>query len=170
MRRRLFIFGFAMSLLLCFATAEAWVRDYSFRTSFDVRSRHSLGSEIFLECFHGKLCVVHRDMIRCAPGLFAPSHYPNLITNVPKPMSGGSFAGIRISLETMPYDRDFTIEAPPWAIIAITSVLGLFFWRRGRADQQAQALLCVSCGYDLRATPDRCPECGMIVASAKLVA
>ena len=54
---------------------------------------------------------------------------------------------------------------PFWAIALATAVLPLGrtirgVWSRTRALRQESIGRCPTCGYDLRASPDRCPECG----------
>jgi len=53
------------------------------------------------------------------------------------------------------------VVVPYWFVVLLTAILPVRWWlvrrrRRGRAF----AGRCLDCGYDLRGTPGRCPECG----------
>jgi hypothetical protein len=56
---------------------------------------------------------------------------------------------------------------PYWLALGVTAPLpALAAWLRVRRRRRARRRLCANCGYDLRATPDRCPECGQSVRPA----
>jgi len=73
--------------------------------------------------------------------------------------------------------KDYWIEGsravviPFWAPTVLSVVLGIpaigFARRSGvRAYRKAHGL-CISCGYDIRESKERCPECGHILTGAK---
>lgn len=57
------------------------------------------------------------------------------------------------------------LVSPALALWPLTSLF-LLLRRRRRRRHREFAGCCDQCGYDLRATPDRCPECGKVVAGA----
>src|SRR5688572_13173360 len=56
---------------------------------------------------------------------------------------------------------EYGLEVPFWFVCAVSAPLPVrWAWRRARHRRRVRAGLCAVCGYDLRGTPERCPECG----------
>lgn len=58
---------------------------------------------------------------------------------------------------------------PDWFMAALLALMPAFILTRlvqtkRRMQRRIAKDLCPSCGYDLRASPDRCPECGAVPA------
>ena len=55
------------------------------------------------------------------------------------------------------------IELPIWLLVLALPILPFGQAQEYLLRRKHYEGLCVKCGYDLRATPDRCPECGQSV-------
>ena len=80
------------------------------------------------------------------------------------------FGNTPVAPKNPDYSLEWQVTFPAWVPVALAGVLPAFSLvglvrrsRRGRAG------LCRNCGYDLRASTERCPECGEPVSAGAAV-
>jgi hypothetical protein len=92
-------------------------------------------------------------------------------------MCGWAFS-IFFLLPQMTVDSSWGARMPPtrwefvvplWPIAALSLPLTAVRSIKWRRRQRSKVGCCAKCGYDLRATPQRCPECGTASASVSTI-
>ena len=63
----------------------------------------------------------------------------------------------------------FRLSVPLWLTTVLFGALPLYHRLDHRRRERKKLGLCVTCGYDLRASKDRCPECGEEFGSTNVV-
>jgi hypothetical protein len=189
MRRRLFTIIAAVSAVICLLAFAMRVRGFF---ASDVWASHlytpptnSIDSRS-VEATDGWLLIIRSTMLLppgTVPGSSPPLDstwlYESGPPNIPPNLPPGAEASLVVWHSFKPPHRSGTTRAYQVGaysvagvrlllVIALSSLLpALWIWLLIRDRRRATtAGCCPTCGYDMRASPQRCPECGAIRANA----
>jgi hypothetical protein len=98
-----------------------------------------------------------------------PLTYPDFRMRVnDDPWLGFKFGTLTTTRRTRLYAASVEAIVPFWSVVLTFAVVPFVWclrWYARRRRKHSGA--CQACGYDLRATPERCPECGTVPQAAK---
>jgi len=186
MSRRIITLLSALSLLLCIGGVLLCVRSYFVSdrfyhwNNFEDSGEYTFWTQDSLLIGRGGISW-GRQILSGPRGIFqahmerrlrertvAPFHYTVKAIDAhmmgPEPVWGFKFHQLAEGLPGRPpppgYHR-FEIVLPLWCFVLLSAVLPcLWTWRCYAIRKRLANGLCLHCAYDLRASKDRCPECG----------
>jgi hypothetical protein len=183
MIRRLFTVASGLSLLLSVGVFALWVRSYwvgdgiNKDSTIDVLEITSRGGELM---YYRQTDPPLLPLFVAGPP--APWSYTSSHT-LPRPDAGtetwfnrrGAAVEWREKVPAMVFSTTPMFETvtrivlPHWLVVIPFAILPTMYaagWLRRRARKRCRREpRCPSCDYDLRASSDRCPECGTAIAS-----
>lgn len=176
MIRRLFTIASALSLLICVATGVFWERSFP---DGDGLSERDAKGRFWIQSHKGMFHLAWANVLYAHAydgGGHPFTYYDGPIYPIPdiygapwaKRWHWGKayfdHAGVRYGTGERGGAFEYWVAAPCWMVAAATSLLPILsvirFLKRRR---RLQTGCCTHCGYDLRASKDRCPECGTLI-------
>lgn len=168
-----------LSLLLCVAAGVLWVR--SFRVEDDLQRSGSSGY-FAASAARGRLSLSwdtepyssywdgygwQRGSVRPPSELELPAPERPLLVGSPAPVDHTYVDAMGFGLATHEFAvsgrRAHCLITPLWFPTVAFAVPPILLWRR-RLRRPRPTNICPTCGYDLRASRTRCPECGASVS------
>jgi hypothetical protein len=161
-----------VSLTLLVGTTFIWIASYFRYTKLFLPAQ--AGSRNWgVSCYRGSITFHTIDSGPPAHGIIFEANPESDVTAImwDNYMRRESWMGFALrqtktayTTPTAPHLHDQLIV--PIGILSVLAILPLLAIRRlNRSLQRESSGCCVHCGYDLRATPERCPECGVATAS-----
>jgi hypothetical protein len=156
MRRWIFTIASAVSLILCLIFLFNWFRSWLPR-NWEIESSDGRLVLIFWDggidekSYHHPSAPEFVGADQLWQDLYHTSDAKFLRFQVTSGLLGGS---ISFKIITIPF----------WFLVPLTAVLPIVWFRTRRRHRLRHKLgHCLQCGYDLRHSKDKCPECGSLI-------
>jgi hypothetical protein len=172
--RHLFTFCAGASLLLCVAACVLWLRSYwaHDRVLYQTEENARGAQRCFVLGWNRAVLVFEHHHISGLGRAYAEMTGLHMMHDDPfgqpfakRPGEGFALAGFSFRPPVTSYPAPatwwyYSVQVPHYAAALAAAGVGIACFRQSHRWRSRRDGLCPHCGYDLRASPDRCPECG----------